>query len=99
MMQPTQNRTAKNVSNGPQWHATPVHPSLGTNAWHLMVVFHVRQQHVTKMSFAKDEDIINALQRMEPISRSAYPFCQGERGDVGRSRIPIDRNIRMKISP
>jgi hypothetical protein len=25
--------------------------------------------------------------RIEPISLSAYPFCQGERGDVGRSRI------------
>src|SRR5882757_7248376 len=23
--------------------------------------------------------------RIEPISLSAYPFCQGERGDVGRS--------------
>src|ERR1700723_1141589 len=27
--------------------------------------------------------------RIEPISLSAYPFCQGERGDVGRSRMPI----------
>src|SRR6201996_6277026 len=27
--------------------------------------------------------------RTEPISLSAYPFCQGERGDVGRSRMPI----------
>ena len=30
--------------------------------------------------------------RIEPISRSAYAFCQGERGDVGRSRIPMDLN-------
>src|SRR5712675_1848749 len=37
--------------------------------------------------------------RIEPISRSAYPFCQGERGDVGRSRMPIDRSLRMKTSP
>src|SRR5260370_15627328 len=33
--------------------------------------------------------------RIEPISRSAYPFCHGERGDVGRSRMPIDRSRRM----
>src|SRR5271168_5404098 len=37
--------------------------------------------------------------RFEPISRSACPFCHGERGDVGRSRMPIDRSLRMKISP
>jgi hypothetical protein len=37
--------------------------------------------------------------RIEPISRSAYPFCHGDRGDVGRSRMPIDRTRRMKTSP
>ena len=35
----------------------------------------------------------------EPISRSAYPFCHGERGDVGRSRMPIDRSRRTKTLP
>src|SRR5665811_1585690 len=37
--------------------------------------------------------------RIEPISLSANAFCHGERGDVGRSRMPIDRSIRMKTSP
>src|SRR5215471_11001084 len=27
--------------------------------------------------------------RIEPISLSAYPFCHGDRGEIGRSRIPI----------
>ena len=27
--------------------------------------------------------------RIDPIKRSTYPFCQGERNDVGRSRMPI----------
>src|SRR5260370_39036170 len=36
--------------------------------------------------------------RIEPISLSAYPFCQGERGDVGRSRMPIDRSLRIRTS-
>src|SRR5882762_6436302 len=36
--------------------------------------------------------------RIEPISLSAYPFCHGERGAVGRSRMPIDRSLRMKRS-
>src|SRR6478735_3165532 len=26
----------------------------------------------------------------------ANPFCHGERGDVGRSRMPIDRSLRTK---
>jgi hypothetical protein len=29
--------------------------------------------------------------RTDPIKRSTYPFCQGERNYVGRSRIPIAR--------
>jgi hypothetical protein len=32
--------------------------------------------------------------RIEPIKRSTYPFCQGDRNDVGRSRIPIAWTIR-----
>ena len=39
------------------------------------------------------------IDRIEPISLSAYPFYQGERGDVGRSRMPIDRSLRIKTSP
>src|SRR5260370_31445835 len=35
--------------------------------------------------------------RIEPISLSAYAFCRGERGDVGRSRMAMDRSLRMKI--
>jgi hypothetical protein len=33
------------------------------------------------------------------VSLSAYAFCHGERGDVGRSRMPIDRSLRIKTSP
>ena len=44
---------------------------------YLIVVFHVRQQHVTKMSFTQDDDMIDAFSAIEPISRSAYPFCLG----------------------
>src|SRR5262249_19422095 len=29
--------------------------------------------------------------RADPIKRSTRPFCQGERKDVGRSRVPIAR--------
>jgi hypothetical protein len=65
----------------------------------LIVVFHVRQQYVTKMSFTQDDDMIDAF----PADRTDQPFSisvfHGERGDVGRSRMPIDRSLRMRISP
>src|SRR5437764_7439159 len=33
--------------------------------------------------------------RIDPISLSAKPFCQGEAGAMGLSRIPIARNRRV----
>ncbi len=35
----------------------------------------------------------------EPIKRSAYPFCHGERNDVGRSRMPIARTRALNATP
>jgi hypothetical protein len=37
--------------------------------------------------------------RIEPISLSAYPFCQGDRAETGRSRMPMARMRRMKAAP
>jgi hypothetical protein len=37
--------------------------------------------------------------RIEPIKRSTYPFCQDERNDVGRSRIPIARTRALNATP
>jgi hypothetical protein len=31
--------------------------------------------------------------------RSTYPFCQGERNEVGRSRIPIARTRALNAAP
>src|SRR5215468_10785189 len=36
--------------------------------------------------------------RAEPIKRSTRPFCQGERKDVGRSRIPIARTRALNAA-
>src|SRR5258705_3511374 len=33
--------------------------------------------------------------RIDPISRSAKPFCQGEAGAIGLSRMPMARNRRV----
>src|SRR6516162_2227850 len=35
----------------------------------------------------------------DPIKRSTRPFCQGERKDVGRSRIPIARTRALNTAP
>jgi hypothetical protein len=43
--------------------------------------------------------VIKAVRRIEPISRSACPFCQGGRAELGRSRMPIASWRLMKVSP
>src|SRR3954452_6145851 len=37
--------------------------------------------------------------RMDPISRSAKPFCHGERGAIGLSRMPIARRRCLTTEP
>ena len=64
-----------------------------------VVVIFVRQQNVAQMAFAEDHNMINAFPPDRPDQPFGMPFCQGERKDVGRSRMPIDRTRRTKISP
>ena len=51
------------------------------------------------MPFAINKDVIQALRRSVPIRRSAYGFCQGDLGDIGRSQIPIARIRLVKACP
>ena len=37
--------------------------------------------------------------RMDPIRRSAKPFCHGERGAIGLSRMPIAQTRCLTIEP
>jgi hypothetical protein len=37
--------------------------------------------------------------RIDPINRSAKPFCQNEAGVVGLSRMPMARNRRLTTAP
>ena len=37
--------------------------------------------------------------RIDPIGRSAKPFCQDEAGAVGLSRMPMARNRRVTTTP
>jgi len=51
------------------------------------------------MHLAQDNDVVYTLRRIDPISRSAKPFCQGEAGAVGLSRMPMARNLRVTTLP
>jgi len=37
--------------------------------------------------------------RMVPIKRSAYGFCHGDPGEIGRSRIPMARTRDLNTGP
>src|ERR1700736_3610349 len=41
--------------------------------------------------FRMDSAKVLRVHRTDPIKRSSYPFCQGERNEVVRSRMPIAR--------
>jgi hypothetical protein len=64
-----------------------------------VVVFRIRAEHMAQMSLPEDEDVIKHSRRIEPISRSTWPFCQGDRGAVGLSRMPMARMRRVNASP
>ena len=70
MMQPTQDRPAKNVTDGPDGARYRRVLIWGQMRAHLIVIFHVRQQHVTKMSFPRDDDMIDTF----PADRTYRPF-------------------------
>jgi hypothetical protein len=54
---------------------------------------------MTQMTLAEHDHMIKASPRIEPIRRSTLPFCQGDRGAVGLSRMPITRMRRVNASP
>ena len=61
---------------------------------YLIVVFHVRQQHVTKMSFAQDDNMIDAF----PADRTDQPFSIAVLPRGARRRWSITNTHRSKSS-
>jgi hypothetical protein len=51
------------------------------------------------MHLAQDNDWSTHSRRIDPISRSAKLFCQGEADAVGLSRMPMERNRRVTTLP
>ena len=77
MMEPAQYWTAENVTDGPSGTRYRRILIQGQVRAYLIVVFHVRQQDVTQMSFTQDDDVINAFpadRTDEPLSISVLPW-------------------------
>src|SRR3954465_5366672 len=64
-----------------------------------VIVARVGAQQMAQMRLAKDDDVVQAFAANGPISRSAKPFCHGERGAIGLSRMPIARRRCLTTEP
>ena len=51
------------------------------------------------MPLAQGNNMVVHARRIDPISLSAKPFCQGEPGAMGLSRMPMARNRCMTATP
>jgi hypothetical protein len=61
-----------------------------------------RVLRITQEQFDERRRRVEAVRhsrRIEPMNRSAWPFCHGDRGAVGLSRMPIARTRRVNASP
>jgi hypothetical protein len=47
------------------------------------------------MGFAEHDEMVGA-RRMDPINVSPMPFCQGDLGSIGLSRMRFVRSRRLK---
>jgi hypothetical protein len=48
---------------------------------------------------AQHDEMVHAPRRIDPINLSAKPFCQGEPGAMGLSRMPMARNRCKTAAP
>jgi hypothetical protein len=51
------------------------------------------------MGLAKHDDMVVHSRQMDPINLSATPFCQGDLGAIGLSRMFIVRSRRLTAVP
>src|ERR1700686_3577766 len=69
---------------------------------YLIVVFHVRQQYVTKMSFAQDDDMVKAFpadRTDQPFSISVLPWGARRRRSIADAYRSESANKDLTISP
>ena len=65
----------------------------------LVIIEGVFRKDSPKTLRVEYNQMISALAPDRPMKRSAYPFCQDERNEVGRSRMPIARSRALNCSP
>jgi hypothetical protein len=56
---------------------------------YLIVIGGVFRKNSPKVFCVEHDQMIRALAPIEPIKRSAYPFCHGERNDVAGPGCPL----------
>jgi hypothetical protein len=66
---------------------------------YLVIVFHVRQQHVTKMSFAQDDDMIDAFPADRGVCTSARPYILAPSSPMLADDVQRDLEIGERASP
>ena len=64
-----------------------------------VVVIGIGFQNPTQMCLAQNNNVSKHSRRIDPINRSAKPFCQGEAGAIGLSRMPMAHNRRVTMVP
>src|SRR5438034_2512409 len=55
----------------------------------LIIISGILRQYPAQVRFAQNNHMVDALASDRSISLSAKPFCQGEPGAIGLSRIPM----------
>jgi hypothetical protein len=64
-----------------------------------VVVSRIGNWNPAQMCLARDNDVVQTLTPIDPISRLAKPFCQVETGAVSLSRMPMARDRRVTTLP
>ena len=64
-----------------------------------IVVARITAQQMEKVALSQDNHVVQTVPSDRTDRRSQYPFCQGERAAIGRSRMPIARIWLTKASP
>lgn len=99
MMKSTENWAGRNATMGdyrPRKRCILVQRQVSST---LIVILLVGTQQIVQMPLAKHNDVIEVFRRIEPMSLSACPLCQGERAEIGLSRMPIVRMRRTNSLP
>ena len=99
MVQAAKDRTGNNVSDPfDQARVGRILPERDMGP-HLIIIGGVFHKDSSKLLRVERDQMIRALAPDDPITRSTYPFCQGERNEVGLSRMPMAGTRTLNALP